>query len=218
MDAENESESAPGIAEFHPPPYFAWHAAFSPFDVKAAHGFLTTVVEEDGPYDGVIGFSEGAALAASFLLSHQASDESVLRLPFKLAVFFNAVLVLSPSDELGSKIPEDEAYNALSMFVKQSGMPGGGDEERVQHNSPGADVYYGFNPDTIKHRISIPTLHVVGSNDQYAPYSRSLLKLCDPTNANVVTSHAAHELPRADALDAVAHRLDIMILTASLES
>ena len=72
------------------------------------------MVDEDGPYDGVIGFSQSAALAASFLLSHEARRRTAgpvkgSNFAFKVAVFLNSVMLFSPSEDIGSDISEEIA-------------------------------------------------------------------------------------------------------------
>lgn len=74
MDAPHECPPAPGIATIYPPPYLAWHSEYEPRNIRAAHNFLRSIIEEDGPYDGVIGFSQGAALAASLLLCDEIGN------------------------------------------------------------------------------------------------------------------------------------------------
>ena len=46
-------------------------------------------MEEEGPFDGVIGFSQGAAVAARLVLLHKARDPFGPQ-PFKVAVFLCA--------------------------------------------------------------------------------------------------------------------------------
>ena len=46
-----------------------------------AHEYLTEIVEEDGPFEGILGFSQGAEVAASLLL-YQGQN-----VQFKFAVF-----------------------------------------------------------------------------------------------------------------------------------
>ena len=52
---------------------------------------LDAYVTEEGPFDGVIGFSEGAALAAMLTMrkSRQANLSRQIGLPFKCAIFFS---------------------------------------------------------------------------------------------------------------------------------
>lgn len=58
---------------------------------SAAHtlNFLYEIMEKEGPYDGIIGYSEGATIAATLLLHEQMRERDEGRVPmFKCALFF----------------------------------------------------------------------------------------------------------------------------------
>ena len=57
---------------------------------KKAVEDLAKFVQLEGPFDGVIGFSGGSALAATLLVQERRNP------PFKVAVFFSAVPALEP--------------------------------------------------------------------------------------------------------------------------
>lgn len=79
-------------------PYYTW-CSLSPdstlVDFKSATealDFVQTVIEEDGPFDGIMGFSQGATVALALLLRHAA--ENPLDPPYalcKFAIFFNCI-------------------------------------------------------------------------------------------------------------------------------
>lgn len=188
VDAEVDCPPAPGVGEFYPGPYIGWFPSYEPSSVKQIQENLRQIIEEDGPYDGVIGFSEGAALAAGLLLS----DEYFHRDPtFKVAIFFNSVMVFSPSEMVGVNI----SPTMRNQFDKFSSYLHGSDSEP---SSPdGIPDVYGFTTgwDT---RISVPTLHVIGSADVFCDTSRELAKLC--SNKSTIMIHdGGHELPRGEA-------------------
>jgi hypothetical protein len=117
--------AAPGIASVFQGPYFVWHEKYDPKSVEKVHDYLQSVIEEDGPYDGIIGFSEGAALAASYLLAkeYRATLGDVDVYPeneLKLAVFFNSVKPYSPSEQIGSNAAEQfqQELRRHSLFLK----------------------------------------------------------------------------------------------------
>jgi len=66
--------------------------------VKEAHDLLAAVIAEEGPFDGVVGFSQGASLAASYAIQHQINfpDQPP---PFRFAVLFSCGFVLSPDPD-----------------------------------------------------------------------------------------------------------------------
>lgn len=56
---------------------------------QEAIAYLYKIMEEDGPFDGIIGYSEGATMAATLLLHEQRQFETQGIPPmFKLALFF----------------------------------------------------------------------------------------------------------------------------------
>jgi len=61
-----------------PEPYYSWCSMSSDKklvdyeSVKQALDFVQDIIEEDGPFDGIMGFSQGAALALALLLLYAA--------------------------------------------------------------------------------------------------------------------------------------------------
>lgn len=74
---------------------------FSYFSTEAADSVLDALdsfdkyLEVEGPYDGVVGFSIGAGLAATYLLQ-QAIRHPEKPLPFACAVFFSGAAPVDP--------------------------------------------------------------------------------------------------------------------------
>jgi len=64
---------------------------------QEALNYLYRIMEDDGPFDGVIGYSEGATVAATLLLHEQRRLETEGREPmFKCAIFFAGWPPMSP--------------------------------------------------------------------------------------------------------------------------
>jgi len=90
-----ETEAGPGLENFFEPPYYSFHAwppTASDRDEKTiqdAFDELEEVLEEDGPYDGIIGFSHGGMLLSSFL-ADWSSRRPGEDLPCKCAVFVSS--------------------------------------------------------------------------------------------------------------------------------
>lgn len=184
----------PGIGGFYPPPYLCWHERYEPKDVQAVHEYLKSVIEEDGPYDGIIGFSEGAALAASLLLCEEYDQSGGPAASIKVAIFFNSVVALSPSEEIGHNIgdsimADQEKYVGLLQF------PDGDFNEERTGEKPFSHVY-GFSPNDFRCRISIPNLHVIGEQDPFAKHAHSIANLCQKEKAELFLHNGGHELPR----------------------
>jgi len=201
--------------------------------VQSVHDFLWSVIREDGPYDGVIGFSQGAALAASLLLCDEFSSEILGHVnggdpPFKLAIFFNSVMPFSPSENVGSNISEEikmleKRYTKFLQGVSTSLLENEDDaSESCSSSSDESDIeptrsIFGFSPETFPTRISIPSLHIIGRQDQFSDHSKALVKLCRPDKAEVLIVDGGHELPRTAAgLDKCAELFELMVTMASL--
>jgi hypothetical protein len=202
IDAPFVGTPPPGIDEvFNNPPYFVWNRYYVPSEVSKVHDYVRAVAAQNGPYDGVIGFSEGAALAAALLLE-DASSVTRRHVPmFRFAVFLNAVNLLSPSAALGKKMSEVDARNAMDAFT-------GGVNK---HQYPALDCVYSLCAKSAPTLINIPTLHVIGLNDNFRDTSEDLIKLCEGGSAMTVHSLAAHEMPRGQGLEDVARKLDRML-------
>ncbi|RDK38248.1 hypothetical protein M752DRAFT_297642 [Aspergillus phoenicis ATCC 13157] len=78
-----------------PGPFYNWYDVLSSSQVKDAHDLVKDVIEDDGSFDGVIGFSQGALLALSILYYHEVCHLDHPP-PFRFAIFFCAMLSISP--------------------------------------------------------------------------------------------------------------------------
>lgn len=208
IDAPFEGSPAPGIAEQFKPPYFVWNRHYTPSEVSNVHDYVRTTVAQKGAYDGVVGFSEGAALAAALLLDDAADTNSRHKPIFRFAVFFNAINVLSPSEALMRDLREGDVQSSLDTF----------DIGHAVRDDQPLDFLYGLLSDVVSTPITIPTLHIIGLEDAFCEFSQDLVKLCRPDSATVISSKIGHELPKSPKLDRVAHELENMLQAASLET
>ncbi|KAL4778485.1 hypothetical protein BJX76DRAFT_362687 [Aspergillus varians] len=75
LDGPYPCSPAPGIDLFYPPPYYTYYPETlqnATIDtLKTTHTWLSDIIAQRGPYDLVMTFSQGAALAASMLLLHE---------------------------------------------------------------------------------------------------------------------------------------------------
>ncbi|KAM0803142.1 putative DUF341 family oxidoreductase [Usnea florida] len=97
VDGELESATpGPGIGDTYESPYYSYHnwpRSLDPSDdrsLREAYDFLYDMIEEEGPFDAVLGFSQGATLAYSFLAQHARNSPYELA-PFRCAIFFGAL-------------------------------------------------------------------------------------------------------------------------------
>jgi predicted esterase len=85
---------SPDIGDVYEGPYYSFFSWSDPptgselESVSAAYQLIYDVIEEEGPFDGILGFSQGATLASAFLMHH--AEQHPLDLPFvhfKYAIF-----------------------------------------------------------------------------------------------------------------------------------
>ncbi|KAI1618121.1 serine hydrolase-domain-containing protein [Exophiala viscosa] len=86
FDADHEYPAAEGVGEIFPGPYYAFYPVPTTDNVAGAHQYVQEIIDEEGPFDAVMGFSQGAALAASILLRHE-KEKPLEPAPFRLAIF-----------------------------------------------------------------------------------------------------------------------------------
>ncbi|KAK6538229.1 hypothetical protein TWF694_011108 [Orbilia ellipsospora] len=87
--------------------YFAYYDPYNASSMHAAILKLGTYLEAEGPFDGVLAFSHGAALASSYLLDQNTlnkDSEKRLLEPFKCAIFFAAGIPWSVDDLRDGKL------------------------------------------------------------------------------------------------------------------
>ncbi|KAJ5929598.1 hypothetical protein N7454_006548 [Penicillium verhagenii] len=212
VDAQTVSSAAPGISGLYPPPFLCWYKHGRPDEVTAALDHLCTIIDEDGPYDGLIGFSEGAALTASLLLcDEQAGRPARVR----IAAMFNAVMPLLPDHLVETK---HEAFHSLGEYIR-------GHEEHYralleaegQQNDSLIYQTRCFAPkDPL--RIPISTVHVIGNKDPFSPSSQLVSELCRSERSHVLRHEGGHTLPQAkDVLEQCAELIETGALFSSLD-
>ncbi|KIX09417.1 uncharacterized protein Z518_00497 [Rhinocladiella mackenziei CBS 650.93] len=111
FDADHEIEAADGVGDIFPGPYTCWYPVPTNTNVQDAHHFVWDVIEQEGPFDAVMGFSQGAALAASVILTHRIEHPREPA-PFKLAVFICGSLPYCLDDKRG--------VDVASLFAQYS--------------------------------------------------------------------------------------------------
>ncbi|KAK4224176.1 serine hydrolase FSH [Podospora fimiseda] len=105
-------ERGPGMAAFLDGPFFSHTEGYSPDQMAEAHDYLETTIDELGPFDGVFGFSQGGALAISYMHRKQVRDK--IR-PFKFALIMSSVIPCSadPGDCLCAIRRQDRNFTEL---------------------------------------------------------------------------------------------------------
>jgi len=81
---------------------------------RNAIDYLYDIMEKDGPFDGIIGYSEGATIAATLILHEQRRFEMEgIRPMFKCALFFAGWPPLTP--ELDSIVLADQSDLTITI-------------------------------------------------------------------------------------------------------
>lgn len=150
FDADNEYPAAEGCADIFPGPYYCFYPVPTTNNVELAHQYVQEIIEEEGPFDAVMGFSQvghvlltryfsnflqGAALAASILLRHQ--DEKPFEpAPFRFAVFICGSLPYWVDTNKGTDVaglflrPSDTGFGAPVPLAYQPALDDGSADSR----------------------------------------------------------------------------------------
>ncbi|KXL46853.1 hypothetical protein M433DRAFT_538131 [Acidomyces richmondensis BFW] len=112
--------------QFSKLPLYTYYNPFDPKSILQTHHDLEHILATEGPFDGVLSYSGGAALAAEILAKH--SDPLTLDRPFRFAVFINGASPLrcfelkdiELTDDIVDAAPMTAA--AESMFLRPSAL------------------------------------------------------------------------------------------------
>ena len=134
--------------------------------MREFHRFFYDILDDEGPFEGVLGFSQGAGVAASLLFEQAMQPDPERPEPlFKFAVF------------IGGTQPWD-IYETTSKYSKE-----------LQPLRPVHAAKYAS-------RINILTAHVMGRKDIYRESAKTLLALCNPQKAKLHDHQGSHMFPR----------------------
>ncbi|KAI1456397.1 serine hydrolase FSH [Annulohypoxylon moriforme] len=184
------------------PPHFRFYDKEDAEDIRKASDWLAAKLDSDGPYDGVIAFSQGAAVISSFLLYRQWYHQE-LPPPFKFAIFIGGSIPLHVLKDLGVAVSK-EAQSAITQATLQRDQGLGPlpahtvNARRAVFNS---DDCFGLNLNRIplELKIRIPTVHIWGEQDPMFPGSTHLAGLCDPYIRKIYTHSGGHEIPQEES-------------------
>ncbi len=161
--------------------YFHWAPSPVPFSmgqVHAAYAWLDGVVAEHGPFDGVLGFSQGAVMAVALLLHRQRlraaaegeeeADDQHLNPP------------RSPADDAADAAPPPLPFHFAVLFACPD-LPA-------------------LLPDAVTvswGRLRIPSLHVCGEADHewFAKSRDTFTDRCEPGTALLLVHKGGHAVP-----------------------
>ncbi|KAJ5643448.1 uncharacterized protein N7484_005955 [Penicillium longicatenatum] len=217
-----EGPPDPGVAAAFPGPYLCYSLDFDTAGMRAAHGLLDQEFEKHGPFDGVLGFSTGAALLAAYLLEKMALYPEK-PLPVQFAIFCSTIPPLSADSAytemvLGSLSPEEQQRIRSSDDIQISQLPEPirssisltarcFDLLKAVHGRPLSDfldrsmidVPCILRPDVYNARLAIPTFHCWGKNDPPVFQESAMLveSFCHPRLCISYQHSVIHNLPRS---------------------
>jgi hypothetical protein len=132
IDGLIETEGQEDMRSMFPEPYYSWCSMSSDNKLvnyesaKEALDFVQDIIMEDGPFDGIIGFSQGAALALALLLRY--TIEHPLDPAYaicKWAILFSCVGIDREKTQLGDdgqlSIPSLHVLDQSDSFLGASG-------------------------------------------------------------------------------------------------
>ncbi len=139
--------------------------------------FLLKTMDEHGPFEGIIGYSEGATVAATLLLLEQRRfQEKGIAPMFKYAVFF------------AGWPPVDPYTHAMVLSDERDDM--------IEIPTCHISEYLRVSPRHAAYlHVSNPG-RPVGSLDPYLHGSLALFNICDPDTAYLFDHAKGHTLPR----------------------
>lgn len=72
LDRTNQTLTIAGMGKFMQGPFRCFDKSFGPHAIQSSLDHLQDFIDEEGPFDGVIGFSQGGSLALAYLLREVA--------------------------------------------------------------------------------------------------------------------------------------------------
>ncbi|KAL8990522.1 MAG: hypothetical protein Q9177_000853 [Variospora cf. flavescens] len=211
VDGFLPSDPAAGVDLFYPPPYYSFWNDLTVESVRKSLKWLRDLLARNGPYDGVMCFSQGCSLIASFCLYHQA-ETPLQPLPFNAAIFICGGVPFQVLDDLGVDITKEAweinqksakalAEQASTDAILKAGLYRWTSTEGLNTNGDAAlDPANVFGLDFTKMpkhlQIKVPTVHIYGNKDPRSTASLQLAQFSDPTLSKMYDHGGGHDVPR----------------------
>ncbi|KAJ5533541.1 hypothetical protein N7494_010093 [Penicillium frequentans] len=213
---------APGIEKSFAEPYFCYSRHFDPESEDTAHALLEETIAQKGPFDGAIGFSQGAAILVAYLIEQEMSNSNNNH-PFQFVIICSTTAPLAANTEyhqrlLDSLSPEDEARIRSCRDDDIAKLPNEtctaitslvallDDVEPITHqprsfylDRPLSDIPSMLHPDICDIRLALPVLHVRGKTELPALRDCGLLveRFFETRKQRVFEHTAGHDIPRS---------------------
>ncbi|KAL8965982.1 MAG: hypothetical protein Q9183_003586 [Haloplaca sp. 2 TL-2023] len=233
VDGFLPTSPAAGVDLFYPAPYYSFWNTLAISDVRKAHTWLRDLLARDGPYDGVMCFSQGCSLIASFCLYHQA-ETPLQPLPFKTAIFICGGVPLQVLEDLGIEVSQEAwdmntksaqalAEQASTEAILKSGLDRWGNDNGSVVDETELDLknVFGINFEGIPERlrIKIPTVHIYGNKDPRCPASLQLVHFSSPELRKTYDHGGGHDVPRkTEVSESIANLVEWTASVAGVEA
>ncbi|PYI07706.1 hypothetical protein BO78DRAFT_312691 [Aspergillus sclerotiicarbonarius CBS 121057] len=224
LSGEVECPAPADIPSVFPGPYYCWTRSFDADTIDAAHGLIDEAIEEHGPFDGVLGFSQGAAIMTSFMLEHATAHPNQAP-PFQFAIFCSVTPPCSADQTycqslLGSLSSQDQqrlrsgqsdqivqlpdpVRSVMDEFVKviKSAKSITGESTTYFLDRPLHLIPCPLHPDLVPARLPIPSLHLRGKQDLPGLADCGMLveSFCESSIRKTIWHSAGHDIPRSGA-------------------
>ncbi|KAJ3147272.1 hypothetical protein HDU86_008039 [Geranomyces michiganensis] len=182
----------PGIERFWNGPFFSWWRRWqrpSMVEVVFAIEYVLRQTRADGPFDGIMGFSQGAALVAEILT---CQDKHLL--PHER---FRFGILMCGSLAVLDHFPANWRESVFSGNTRS--VVAAGTEAFFKHTTragePPKDIP--FQPEGGNHtvHVTVPTAHIAGQADPVCPRSEMLFAAC-PDRSWMQYHTQGHEIPQ----------------------
>ncbi|KAK1622035.1 serine hydrolase FSH [Colletotrichum phormii] len=218
VDGAVPSHRGPGMSPALSGPFYSYATGYSPSEIQAAHHQIAATVDELGPFDGILGFSQGASLALSYIYPQQVNGEDP---DFKFAVLFSSVPFSADSTYCEGEIdqlcsyrrsgmhakdlaPRQQVFNDCLVRTFQSALKIGAvlpDFNQDFYKDIGATVPRVLHPMLLPERIHIPTVHVSGRRD--FPFMHGMheigYQMCDARLSKKLHHSGGHHPPKKES-------------------
>ncbi|KAL8825126.1 MAG: hypothetical protein Q9170_007919 [Blastenia crenularia] len=232
VDGFLPSDPAAGVDLFYPAPYYSFWNDTGIHSIRKSLTWFRDYIKKNGPYDGVMCFSQGCALIASYCLYHQAETPNQ-PLPFKVAIFICGGVPLQVLEDVGIEVSQevwdlnDKSSKALAEQASSDAILKSGlnrwmsADSTINSEDALRDPSNVFGLDFTKMpkhlRIMIPTVHIYGNKDPRCPASLALAQFSDPTWRKIYDHGGGHDVPRkSDVSDSISQLVEWSALAASV--
>ncbi|KAH6856478.1 serine hydrolase FSH [Chaetomium sp. MPI-CAGE-AT-0009] len=235
LDAPFSTAPAPATDVFFTSNHLTWWESPTADHIRRAHAFLDSYLEQHGPFDMLMGFSQGCALIGSYLLYHARGTGGTGTggggrgpPPFKAAVFICGGMPLPALADLGidvSHSAERLSQMTSDLLRQRTGSLAAMAEnpELIQHGVgmwdkvadllhdpeevPDREDVFGLDFTAMPPdlRIRIPTVHISGAKDPRWPASWQLAYFCD--KRKMYDHGGGHVIPRTTVVSNTIARL-----------